>query len=69
MNGSLIERNSPPDLDVTPGTTRDIDGNLVYTLTVIARVEYNGTVVVCVARFDDGTPDINSSRALLIGNT
>lgn len=65
VNGSLLERDPPPD--ITPGIICDDDGNLVDTLTITARPEFNGTEVVCVAKFNDGTPAINSSMALLIG--
>ena len=30
---------------------RDGDGSLVRTLTILARPEYNGTIVECVATF------------------
>ena len=65
VNGSLVGWNPPPD--ITPGITRDDSGNLVDTLTITARLEYNGTVVVCVARFDDGSPDEQTEPALLFG--
>ena len=65
VNGSLLERDSPPD--ITPGIIRDDDRNVVDTLTITARPEFNGTEVVCVAKFNDGTPAMNSSMALLIG--
>ena len=65
MNDTLVGRNPPPD--ITPGTTRDDNGSLVDTLTITARPEYNGTVVVCVARFDDGTPDEQTDPVGLIG--
>ena len=64
VNGSFVGRNSPPD--ITPGTTRDEDGNLVDTLTIVARLEYNGTIVVCVAQFDDGTPDETSEPPAIL---
>ena len=41
--------------DITTGSI-DENGALVYTLTIPARSEYNGTVVVCLALFTDGTP-------------
>ena len=65
VNGSLVGWNSPPD--ITPGITCD-NGNLVDTLTITARLEYNGTVVVCVAVFYDGSPDEQTEPALLFGN-
>lgn len=65
VNGTLIRGNPPPD--ITPGITRDEEGNLVYTLTIVAQVEYDRTMVECVARFDDGTPDEQSSSVSLLG--
>ena len=65
VNGTLVGRSPPPD--ITPSTTRDNNGNLVDTLTVIARSQYNGTMVVCVARFDDGSPDEQTVPAVLTG--
>ena len=55
VNGTSVGQ-SPPT-DITPGTIRDDDGNLVNTLTIIARPEYNGTEVECVAVFSGGSPD------------
>jgi predicted pyridoxine 5'-phosphate oxidase superfamily flavin-nucleotide-binding protein len=37
------------------------------TLTIIAQEQYNGTVVVCVATFDDGRPNEESIPATLTG--
>ena len=65
VNGSLVGRSSFPD--ITPSTTREVNGNLVDTLTIIARPEYNGTEVVCVARFDDESPDEQTEPATLLG--
>ena len=64
VNNTLVGRNTPPD--IIPGTTAD-DGNLVDTLFITARPEYNGTMVVCVARFDDETPDEQTEPAVLMG--
>ena len=65
VNGSLVGRTPPPD--ITPGTTRDDGDNLVDTLSIAALREYNGTEVVCVAKFDDGSPDEETFPAELIG--
>ena len=58
-------RNTPPG--IIPNTFRDDNGNLLGTLIITARPEYNGTMVVCVARFDDGRPDEQTEPALLTG--
>ena len=71
VNGSSVGQNPPPD--ITPGTQRDDDGGLVYTLYIIARPEYNGTEVVCVAFFIDRSqlelspPAILQGRAIICG--
>ena len=65
VNGSLVQRDTP--LDITPGTTRDDNRELVETLTITARPEYNETEVVCVARFDDGRPEERTHPAVLFG--
>lgn len=59
--------NKLPSRHYTPGTYRDGNNYLVQTLTVEARPEYNGTEIVCVARFDDGSPDEFTSPAFLQG--
>ena len=65
VDDALLGRNLPPD--ITPTTVRDDGGNLVDVLTIVARAEYNGTMIRCVARFDNGTPDEETSPVLLIG--
>ena len=65
VNGSLVGRAPPPDviLDII----HDDNDNLVDTLTITARPQYNGTEVVCVARFDDRRPEELSQPVILIG--
>ena len=41
--------------DIIPRAINE-DGNTVYTLTIPAEPQYNGTVVECVAYFFDGSP-------------
>ena len=65
VNGSLVGQNPPPD--ITPGTVRDDDDSLVNTLTIIAHPEYNGTEVVCVAVFYDGSQPELSPAVVLQG--
>ena len=60
----MIGRNPPPN--ITPSTTRDEEDNLVDLLSIVARREYNTTVVECVAEFDDGTPDETSEPPALL---
>ena len=67
VNGSLVGRNPPPD--ITPSIIRDDNGNSVDTLTITALPQYNGTEVVCVARFDDSRPEELSQPAILIGTS
>ena len=64
INGSFVKN---PSIDVTPDTIRNENGTLVDTLTIIARAEYNQTTVVCVAQFDDGTPNEESIPVTLSG--
>ena len=59
VNGVLVSRSSPPT-----GVHEDADG-LVDTLTITGSLEYNGTEVVCVAQFDSGSPDQESTPAYL----
>ena len=63
VNGSLISGNNPPS-DITPSTTT-VDNHFVNTLTIVAHLEYNKTEVVCVAKFDDGSPDETTDAAIL----
>ena len=58
VNETLVSFRSSP-----PGITYSIitEGSyLVDTLTIVARLDYNGTTIVCVAEFDDGSPDETS---------
>ena len=64
VNGSLVGRNSP---DVILDIIYDDNGNSVDTLTITAQPLYNGTEVVCAARFDDGRPEEPSQPVILIG--
>ena len=61
VNGSLLGQFP----DITTGSINE-NGALVYTLTIPARSEYNGTVVVCVALFTDGTPSESTPPATVI---
>ena len=63
VNGTLVSLGrSPPDI------TLSVNSELVHILTIIGRPIYNGTEVVGVARFDDGSPDETTNpEAMLIG--
>ena len=53
-------------MDFTQDNYRESDsGLLVYTLTVLARPEYNGTAIVCAAASFTQPPQ-NSTPAILI---
>ena len=65
VNGSLVGRSPPPDIILD--LVYDVNGNLVDTLSITARPEYNGTEVVCVARFDNGSPAEQTEPATLLG--
>ena len=60
VNGSLIGQNTSPDI-------RTASGDGVNILTITARPQYNGTVVKCVAKFDNGRQDELSAVATLQG--
>lgn len=64
VNDDLISLINPPPY-ITPSTTRDNNNNVVFTLTIEARLEYNQTRVICVARFDNGSSDETTEAALL----
>ena len=51
--------------DIRSGSINE-DGNIVYTLTIPAELQYNGTVVECVAFFFDGSPIIEVTPAATI---
>ena len=65
-DGELLGRNLPPD--ITPGTERDINNFLVQTLTIVAGPQYNGTEIVCVAKFDNGNQDEMTPPVTLQGS-
>ena len=52
--------------DVVDSFIRDSNGTRVETLTIPAIPEYNGTEVVCVATFIDGSPSEVTPPANLI---
>ena len=52
--------------DVVDSFIRDSNGTRVDTLTIPAIPEYNGTEIVCVATFFDGSPDETTPPADLI---
>lgn len=54
MINEFSRRDFPEDIVI--GSTNDRNGTLVYTLTIPARLKYNGTEVVCVAIFFGGSP-------------
>ena len=64
VNGSSVGQFSA----VIPSSIFE-NGSLLYTLTIPARLEYNGTVVVCLAFFFDGSPTESTSPATLIFRT
>ena len=64
VNNSTIGRNSPTD--ITSDTEHDEEGNPVDTLTIVARPEYNGAIIVCVAEFNDGTPEETSQPPAML---
>ena len=63
VDESFVGRNSPPD--ITPGDITE-DGNLVDTLTIVAKLDYNTTVVVCMAEFYDETPNERSEPPAML---
>lgn len=65
VDDAFLGRNPPPD--ITPRTERNDEGILVDVLTIVARAQYNGTKVECVAQFDNGTPDEQTFPVLLTG--
>lgn len=54
-------------MDFSQENYRDSDsGLLVYTLTVLARPEYNGTMILCVATFLTESSQSSSPAILII---
>ena len=64
LNGSMVTQNPPPD--ITPTTTRDENNHLVNILTIVARLEFNGTQVECGAVLPNGSTILTPSVELLI---
>ena len=66
IDGEVVRgRNFPSG--ITPGTERDENQLLVQTLTIVAGPLYNGTKIICVATFDDGSPDEMTPPVILEG--
>ena len=64
MNDNLIDYNNVP-LGITPRSVTE-SGGLVYTLSIIGRLEYNGTKVVGVAKFFNGLSDEETIPAAIL---
>ena len=63
MNGTLVSISK-----LSPDITLRVDSESVHILTITGQLKYNGTEVVGVARFDDGSPDETTNPvAMLIG--
>ena len=63
VDHTLISANPPAD--ITPNTVREGD-HVVHTLTIVGCPQYNGTIVECVAMFDDHSPDEQTAPAVLL---
>ena len=61
INGTPSARYS----DVSVGFIRESDGTFVDTLTIPAIPVYNGTEVVCLATFTDGSPSERTPPAVM----
>ena len=60
INGTLLSRSMrPPSISTNEGD------DLVQTLTIVGRLDYNQTEVVCVARFDSGIEEETTPGAFL----
>lgn len=64
IDGHFVTANPPQD--ITPGSFRSRNG-IIYTLKIMARPEYNGSTIECVATFDDGTPQEQAPPVTLTG--
>ena len=67
FNGSMVTQDPPPY--ITPATTRDENNRLVNTLTIVARLEFNGTQVECDAILQNGSMILTPSVELLIAGS
>ena len=55
--------------DITSGSMNE-DGNTVYTLTIPAEPQYNGTVIACIAFFHNGSPtEVTPTATILLTPT
>ena len=54
-----------PHISSSSGSINE-NGNLVYTLTIPAEPQYNGTVVECLAIFIDGSPTERTPAATIL---
>ena len=69
VNGTFLSQLDPSlraDLDTGQETVGDIEQ---YTLTIIARAEYNGTVIQCVAAVPGGDFRESGNATLMIQGT
>ena len=66
ISWQINESSSKLYTDVVDGFVRDSNGTRVDTLTIPAIPEYNGTEVVCVTTFFDGSPLEMTLPAILV---
>ena len=64
VNGTSI--NQLPNRDIIPGNVHNNCGQLVNNLSIVTIPEYNGTEVVCVAIFSNGSSEASPKAVLII---
>ena len=65
FNGSLIDHSNT---DINPNTTRGSGGTVVSTLTITARLEYDGFRIQCEAFSSSSATHLKSPEVFLTGN-
>ena len=64
LNNDLIDNNNLP-VGIAPRSDGE-GGGVVYTLSIIGRPDYNGTIVVGVAKFFNGLSDDKTIPAAIL---
>ena len=64
VNGTSI--NKLPNQDIIPGIVRTDCGQFVDNLSIVSLLEYNGTEIVCVAIFSNGSSEVTPKAVLIM---
>ena len=65
VNGTVIET-SESNADIMPDVVQDNEGNVVDILSISGYIQYNTTLIECIAQFENGVPDESTEPVALL---